>query len=102
MKRKCIHRVLVSGFLAVAMLAVVVQPSFAAPKPQHRVSVVASGSWLEVAVVWVGNVLAEKVYNRTDVYPILPPPPPPPSNGGLGGPFCGSSLDPAGSPNCGM
>lgn len=102
MKRKCIYRPLVSGFLAVALLAAVVQPAYAAPKPHPRVSVVRSGSWLEAAVVWVGSFLAEKATNRTDVYPIQPPPPPPPANGGLGGPFCGSALDPSGSPGCGM
>jgi hypothetical protein len=107
MKRKCISRLAVSAIVAIAMLAAVVQPSFAAPRPQHRVAAARNAGWLETTVFLMESFLLEKV-NRAVTQPTPPPPPttsrpaPPPTNGGGGGgfgggPFTGGCLDPVGS-----
>lgn len=104
MKRNCIYRLAVTGFLAVALLAVAAQPSYAEPKLRQKqaTSFVHGNCWFDAAVLWIGGYVAQKV-TRVGTYPSpTPPPPPPPQNGTLGGPFCGSALDPSGSPSCGM
>jgi hypothetical protein len=99
MKRKCIHRLAVTAFLAVALLATVVQPSYAAPKPQHRVSVAPSSDPVQAAIAWFGHYLLQKIYTSGGTS--TPPPPARPGGiptGGGSGPFGGSCLDPSGFP----
>lgn len=98
MKRKCISHAVVAGFLAIGLLATVVQPSYAAPKPQHRVAVTRSGSFVDAAVTWIGSFLLEKLYTGGGVISSPTPPPPPLPSGGIGnGPFGGVCIDPWGN-----
>jgi hypothetical protein len=97
MERIGVPRRSVVCLVMVALLLAVVQPTFAAHRPQAGPAA-GRTTWVNVAWYWTGNMLLVTAAKLTGVI-YTPPPPPLPSGRGIGGELDnGSCVDPSGKP----